>query len=75
MQCLFSSIHIFIKLRALSIQQYDVEIKLEKKDIENADNAISEDKEDSNEIAMAEVMNIDKCEEELDLYRQSIEEM
>jgi hypothetical protein len=71
-QFLLSAMHIFIKLRALSIQQYDVEIKLLDK-IECSDTETNKNIEDSTEISVT--VDIEKCEEELDICRHSIQEM
>jgi hypothetical protein len=86
MQFLLSSIHVFIKLRALSIQKYDVEITTKKRDSMNnvTKNNNKEDDieyavaspvlEVANEIQMSEVIgDIEQYSEEVNAYRVSVE--
>jgi hypothetical protein len=80
LQFLLSAIHIFIKLRALPIQKYDVVIMEKSKltmmlneDVESADNVTNKNII-SNDISMTDVVvDMERHEEELHTCRKSIE--
>jgi hypothetical protein len=83
---LLSAIHIYIKLCALSIQEYDVEINKDKNtinpshnnsDIESADiTIISNHESNVVEVPMNEVIvDIERYVEEVNTYRTSVENM
>jgi hypothetical protein len=78
LQFVLSSIHIFVKLQALSIQQYDVEI-YEKNKFQSKTECVNDSTiiEINNDVQMAEVIVIDieKCEEDLEVCRLSLQEL
>jgi hypothetical protein len=82
-QFLLSAMHIFIKLRALAIQQYNVEIMEKSKlkmfnnmnDIESAVTSSNIEDGSNDEDGNDAIVDIERYEKELDTVRQSVEEL
>jgi hypothetical protein len=78
-QCFLTAMHIYIKLGAMSIQQYDAEIPRERNDVKNDLEspvvAIRVNHSDSS-VPMAEVVvDIDRYAQDLDTCRRSLTEL